>query len=144
MNLNEILTEWKNDCNVDKTELGDEATKTIQLHGKYLELYKIEKLKLINLKTKVLPKLKLAKKEFYTLGPHEDTPKDWELPAQGRIIKSEVDDYLDADTDLIQVNLKIAVQQEIVDTLQEIVKEVQNRRWAIRAAIDFLNWTSGG
>lgn len=144
MTLDQILEEWKKDCEIDRTELGDESLKTIGLHGKYIEMYKKEKLILIKLQ-KELPKLKLAKYEFYTMGPDEETQKlGWELPPRGAVIKSEAGEYMAADQDLINANLRIAVQQEKTDLLADIVKEVQNRRWAIRAAIDFLKWTQGG
>lgn len=144
MTLDQILEEWKKDCEIDRTELGDESLKTIFLHGKYIEMYKKEKLILIKLQ-KELPKLRLAKYEFYTMGPDEETQKlGWELPPRGAVIKSEAGEYMAADQDLINANLRIAVQQEKVDLLADIVKEVQNRRWAIRSAIDFQKWVSGG
>jgi hypothetical protein len=110
--LDEILEEWRKDCDIDRTELGEESLKTIKLHAKYMALYKQEKLKLIKLK-KDYPKLYLAKHEFYTQGPSKET-KDlgWELPAKGAIIKQEVPIYLDADQQLIDANLRIAVAQD--------------------------------
>lgn len=144
MTLEDILKMWVEDCIVDKTELADESLKTITLHGKYMEIYKKEKLILIKLQ-KELPKLRLAKREFYTMGPDEETQKlGWELPPRGAVIKSEVDEYLAADQDLINANLRSAVQQEKVDLLADIVKEVQNRRWAIKSAIEFIKFIQGG
>lgn len=143
MTLDQIIEEWTRDSNVDKTELADESLKIISLVAKYMRWYKTEKLKLIHLKTK-LAQLKLAKREFYTMGPHEDTPPDWKLPPQGRVIKNEVQDYIDADNDVITMNLRVSVQQEKSDLLYDIIKELNNRRWSIRAAIDFLKWTQGG
>ena len=143
MNLDEVILSWKTDCKIDKTELGDESLRTITLHGKYMEWYKKEKLKLINLQVKLLPKLKIAKKEFYLLGPHEDTPEGWELPPQGKVIRPDIDGYLNADDDMIQMNLKVAVQSEIVSLLLDILKELQNRRWAVKNAVDFMKLISG-
>jgi hypothetical protein len=143
MNLNEIIAEWKIDCKIDQTELGEESIRTINLHSKYMEWYKKEKYRLINLEVNLRPPLKLAKREFYVLGPHEDTPEDWVLPAHGRVLRGDVEEYLAADTDLIQMNLKIAVQSEIVSLLLDILKELQNRRWAVKNAIEFMKLTSG-
>ena len=144
MNIEQILAEWTKDCIVDKTELADESLRTISLHSKYIRLYKIEKLKLIKL-LKEYPKLKLAKHEFYSMGPSKETQElGWEMPARGAIIKTEVPLYMDADQDIIDANLRIAYAQEKVDLLADIVKEVNNRRWSIRAAIDFQKWISGG
>ena len=134
---------WSDDCVVDRTELGDESLKTISLHSKYMEMYKKEKLKLIKLK-KDYNKLHLAKHEFYNLGPDEETQKlGWKLPPRGTIIKSEIPMYLEADEELINANLKVAVAQEKSDLLADIIKEVQNRRWAIKNAIDWNRFISG-
>jgi len=144
MNIEQILDEWAKDCVVDKTELADESLRTISLHSKYIRLYKIEKLKLIKL-LKEYPKLKLAKHEFYSMGPSKETQElGWEMPARGAIIKTEVDMYLQADQDIIDANLRISYAQEKADLLMDIVKEVNNRRWSIRAAIDFQKWIGGG
>jgi hypothetical protein len=144
MTLDEILKLWSEDSTVDKTELGEESLKTISLHSKYISLYKKEKLVFIKLK-KEYAKLYLEKFEFYTQGPSKET-KDlgWEMPAIGAIIKTNLPIYIDADKELVDANLRIAMAQEKVDLLQDIVKEVQNRRWAIRAAIDWNKWISGG
>jgi hypothetical protein len=143
MNIEQILDSWTKDCVVDKTELADESLRTISLHSKYIRLYKIEKLKLIKL-LKEYPKLKLAKHEFYSMGPSKETQElGWEMPARGAIIKTEVDMYLQADQDIINANLRISYAQEKVDLLADIVKEVNNRRWSIRAAIDFQKWIGG-
>lgn len=144
MTLDEILDNWRKDCDIDHTELGEESLKTIKLHSKYISIYKKEKLILIKLQ-KDLAKLRLAKFEFYSMGPSKETQElGWEMPARGAIVKIEIPMYMDADQDIINANLKIAVQQEKVDLLADIVKEVNNRRWSIRAAIDFQKWVSGG
>ena len=144
MNIEQILDEWAKDCVVDKTELADESLRTISLHSKYIRLYKIEKLKLIKL-LKEYPKLKLAKHEFYSMGPSKETQElGWEMPARGAIIKTEVDMYLQADQDIINANLRIAMQQEKADLLKDIIDSLNKRSWNIRAAIDWIKWTAGG
>ena len=142
MTLEQILEEWKKDCVVDKLALDEESLKTISLHCKYIELYKKEKLAFIKLKQDY-NKLHLAKYEFYFMGPDEETQKlGWELPPRGKVIKGDVQMYMDGDQDIINANLKLAMAQEKVDLLVEIVKEVQNRRWAIKNAIDFMKWNT--
>lgn len=144
MKLDEILDEWQRDSEVDKTELGDESLKTISLHAKYMRLYKTESLRLKSLKEEY-GKLYLAKHEFYSMGPSKETEKlCWVMPARGAIIRNDIPMYLQADQDIIDANLRIAVQQEKVDLLKDIVKEVKDRRWAVRAAIEWMRWTSGG
>jgi len=52
--------------------------------------------------------------------------------------------YLDADQDIIKINLKISVQQEKVDTLEAIIKSISNRGYLIKSAIDFERFKVGG
>lgn len=144
MTLDEILLQWTKDSEIDKTELGDESLRTISLHSKWLGIYKKEKLKLLQMKTEY-NKLHLKKHEFYQDGPTLETQElGWQLPARGQIIKSDVPMYIDADQDIINVKLKIGLQQEKVDALKDIIVEINNRRWSIRAAIDWNKWISGG
>ena len=39
MKIDEILNFWKEDCVIDKTEIGDEAIKIAKLHHKYFQIY---------------------------------------------------------------------------------------------------------
>lgn len=143
MNIDEIISEWKKDSDVDVTELGEESIKITKLHQKYYEYLIKEKLilKKIELDLKVL---KLEKYEFYTQGHNEDTiKKQWELPPKGLIIKSEIPIYLEADKDIVNLNLKYSYQQEKVDMLTSIIKSLNNRGYNIKSAIDWIKFTSG-
>ena len=92
-----------------------------------------------------MKKLKLDKYEFYTQGHTEETKeKGWELPAKGMILKSDIPMYIDADPDIIKLSLKIGLQSEKIELLESIIKNVSNRGYAIKTAVDFLRWSSGG
>jgi hypothetical protein len=51
--------------------------------------------------------------------------------------------YLEADSDLIELSLKIGLQQEKVELLQNIIKSLTNRGFNIKSAIDFIRFQSG-
>jgi hypothetical protein len=44
---------------------------------------------------------------------------------------------------MVQINTKIAYQQEMVDVLEEILKSINTRGFAIKNSIDFLKFTNG-
>jgi hypothetical protein len=90
-----------------------------------------------------LKQLKLAKYEFYTMGPNEDTPESWKLPPRGMILKSDIPMYMEADQELIDMSLKIGLQQEKVELLESIVKSLNNRGFQIKSAIDWIKFTMG-
>ena len=143
MNIDEIMSEWKTDSEIDVTELADESIKIAKLHQKYYEYLIKEKL-LFKKTESDLKILKLEKYEFYTQGHNEETlKKGWELPSKGMVIKSEIPMYLDGDKDIININLKMSYQQEKIDLLQSIIKSLNNRGFNIKSAIDWIKFTSG-
>lgn len=143
MNIDEIMSEWKTDSEIDVTELADESIKIAKLHQKYYEYLIKEKL-LFKKNESVLKLLRLEKYEFYTQGHNEETlKKGWELPSKGMVIKSEIPMYLEGDKDIINLNLKISYQQEKIDLLQSIIKSLNNRGYNIKSAIDWIKFTSG-
>jgi hypothetical protein len=143
MTLDEILDEWRKDSDIDRTELGEESLRTPQLHAKYYRLFSTERLKLRKMEAD-LKQLKLDKYEFYTQGPNEDTPTTWKLPPRGMVIKSDVQMYMESDRDIIDRLLKIDYQREKVEALESFVRTLTTRGYAIKNAIDFLRFTSGG
>jgi len=143
MKIEDLLQEWSSDSVIDKTELGDESLRTISLHAKWKELYIKEKAAFLKTRAQVA-ELSFKKYEFYTQGHTPETKElGWELP-DTRIIKANVDRYMDADKDIIKANLQLALMQEKVDFCIDIIKEISNRRWAIKNAIEWLKWTQGG
>jgi hypothetical protein len=136
MKLDQILSLWKEDSVIDITNLGEEAIKIANLTQKYYEILVQERV-LLRKYQNDYKVLNLEKYEFYTQGPNEETEqKGWALPSKGIIIKSEIPIYLDADKDLIELSLKIGIQQEKVQLLETIIKSLKDRGFNIRAALD--------
>lgn len=142
MHLEDIMEYWGEDSRIDPTDLSNEALKTPKLHHKYYEMYVRERLMLRKMEA-TLKQLKLAKFEFYTQGPHEETPEHWKLPAIGKILRSDVATYIDADPDIIKETLRIAVQSEKVDALESIIRVIGNRGYAIKNSIDYMRFMNG-
>jgi hypothetical protein len=142
MKLEEIYEAWKVDSNIDRTELGEESLKIPKLHHKYFQAYSSEKL-LLKKYEMDLKKLKLDKHEFYSQGPNETTPSEWKLPAKGLILKADIPMYMEADEDIIKMNLKIGIQMEKIELLESIIKSLGNRGYLIKNAIDWARFTSG-
>jgi len=143
MNIESIHKEWEKDSAIDRTELGEEALRISSLHSKYLRLFTSERLLLIKLESD-LKELKKEKYEFFIQGPTKETKdKGWELPARGMVLKPDIPIYMDADKQIIELSLKIGYQREKIDLLGDILKSINNRSYNIRAAIDFLKFTSG-
>lgn len=144
MKLEEIYEHWDKDSEIDKTELGDESLKIPKLHHKYFQIFTNEKLVLKKYEAD-MKALKLSKYEFYTQGPSKESQdKGWSMPARGMILKQEMPLYMDGDRDIIDLSLKIGLQQEKVELLESIIKSLTNRGFQIRASIDWTKFTMGG
>lgn len=143
MNIEDILSEWKIDGDIDKTELGDESLKKAKLHHKYYQILIKERLKLRKLESE-LKTLKLEKYEYFTQGASkEHIDKGWK-PLNKIIIKSEIPLYMDSDQDVILKNLIISQQQEKVDLVMDILKVIHNRGYDVKNAIEWQRFTMGG
>jgi hypothetical protein len=143
MKIEDIQNLWSQDSKIDHTELSTEALRIPSLHSKYFRIFTEERLRLRKYELD-LKKLKLEKYEFYTQGPTEEThAKGWRLPPIGKVIKSEVNNYVDADDDIIQLTLKVGIQQEKIEMLESIIKSLTNRGFLIKSAIDFEKFKVG-
>ena len=143
MKLEEIQEVWSIDSEIDDFELDAELLKITKLHSKYYKMFSNENMMLYKLESE-LKLLQLDKFEFYTQGNTKETmEKGWTLPAKGMVIKSEVPMYMEADRDIIKLNLKIALQREKVEFLESIIKTFNNRGFNIKSAIEFRKFQAG-
>ena len=143
MKFEEIQKLWTSDCNIDETELAQESVKIPQLHNKYLIFYSNEKLRF---KTQRFEHSKLVKlkKEYYggKMSQEELEAIDWE-PFQHKLLKADVEQYVDADDNVIESKKLLALQEEKVDYLEAIVKGLSTRGYLIKNAIDWKRFTEG-
>ena len=143
MKFEDIVSEWDKDCKMDETELGEESTKIPVLHNKYLKMYLGENASLKRLYAQ-RAKMKRTLIEYY-LGEMDRE----ELDEIGRdqfykkILKNEVDTYIESDDMWIEMNLKVGLQQEKVNYLDSVIKSINNRGFQIKNAIDWLRFTNG-
>lgn len=143
MKLESIFELWQEDAKIDSADLGSESLKISLLHNKYHKIFTNERIMLRGLEAE-LKLLKLDKHEFYTQGPTKETQeKGWVLPPIGKVIKSDVAQYIEADKDVVKLTLKIGIQHEKIDLLESIIKTLQNRGFQIKTALDWLKFQSG-
>lgn len=144
MKLETIYELWAQDAVIDQTDLGNASLKSSELHQKYHKIYTNERLQLREVEIR-LKQLKLEKFEFYTQGPTKETQeRGWQLPPVGKVLRQDVQNYIEADNDIIQLTLKLGLQQEKVELLESIIRTINNRNYQVKNALDWLRFTSGG
>jgi hypothetical protein len=143
MKIEDIMSEWDKDCKIDETELGDESTKIPVVHNKYMKIFMVERTQLMRMRAEI-KKQKRILTEYY-LGELDEN----ELKALGReqfykkLLKNEVDTYIESDGSYVDKVLKMNVQEEKVDYVEGILKSINNRGFQIKNAIDWLKFTNG-
>ena len=66
----------------------------------------------------------------------------WE-PFELAIIRQDLDRFIESDSDIIQLDLKVTMQKEKVNYLESVVKLISNKIWSIRASIEWIKFTQG-
>ena len=143
MTLDDIRKELQRDMVLDDAALDLESLKIPQLHSKYLNFLMDERLVFRKLETDYRVLLR-AKWEYYTgkMSQEELTVRGWE-PFALKILRNDLDLYIDSDADLNKLKQKSDFQKEKIALLEEVVKELNTRHWKIRNAIEWRRFTNG-
>ena len=147
MDLKMILDSWSSDSVIGQTSLDESSRQTPILHAKYLELLSLAKLKLK--KAEQDQKILLKDKWLYYNGKMDQeqiADKGWQPdPFDGlKILKGEMDYYYDADPEIQQSVEKIEYLKTIIDTLSEIMNNINWRHQTISNMIKWRIFESGG
>jgi hypothetical protein len=143
MKLSELKIMVSDDIEFNETELDTESLRIPQLHNKYLTFLIDEKIVL----EKYKQRLKIITKDkwlYYSgkMSEEELKEKGWE-PFSLNILKSDVDKFLESDSELIQIKTNVTVQEEKINYLDAILKMINGRQWMIRSAIDWIKFSNG-
>jgi len=140
MNIDELYTEVERDIKIDDTELDLESIRTPQLHNKYLKLFTKHSLQYKKLQDdyKVLYRVKW---EYYT---GKASPEVYvENPFELKVLKADIGIYMESDKDLQQLGQRMAYTKQIVEYLERILREINNRNWTIRNTIEWKKFLHG-
>jgi hypothetical protein len=143
LNIESIVKEWDKDCKIDETELGRESTKIPVVHNKYIKIFMGERIAMYKLRAES-KRVRKTLIEYY-MGELDDD----ELSDLGRdqffkrLLKNEVDAYIESDELMIETNLKLGLQEEKISYLEAIIRNINNRGFQIKSAIDWAKFTTG-
>lgn len=140
MTLEELQELVEKDVKINDTELDLESLKTPQLHNKYLK--HLTKFKL--LLTRATSEYNILKKEKWEYYTGKADPSVYQLkPFNLKILKQDVDKYIESDEDIIKIDQKVKYLETTVDFLDRTVRQISNRGFTIKNAIDWRKFTSG-
>jgi len=128
------------DLKIDDTELDIESIKTPQIHNKYLKFYTQFCLQLKKVRDE-RKSLYRDKWEYYT---GKSPPEVYqEKPFDLRILKADVSMYIEADSEYQEIGQKEEYIKQMVEYTERILKEINNRNWNIRNAIEWKKFLHG-
>lgn len=143
MNIDTIKQLVEQHLKIDGTELGDESLRIPMLHGKFLNIFHDESLVLRKLETDYRL-MRRRKWEYYSGKMSQDELRElgWE-PFATRVLRQDLDVYMDSDQDLVVLISRIDLQKAKVEYLDSVIKQINNRNWVIRNAIEWRKFMSG-
>ncbi len=140
MDLEKLQEQADIDLKINDTELDLESLKTPQLHNKYLKHLTKFKLMLTRAETE-LSNIKREKWEYYT--GKADASVYAQKPFNLKLLKTDVDKYIDADEEYQKAKTKVTYLETTIDFLDRTIRQISNRGFTIKNAIDWRRFTSG-
>ena len=140
MDLEQLQDLVEKDLKINDTELDLESLKTPQLHNKYMK--HLTKFKLL---------LSRAQGDYYTMKKEKWEYYTGKAPAEVyavkpfdlKILKTDIDKYLESDLELQKSKQKVDYLDTTVDFLDRTIRQISNRTFTIKNAIDWRKFTSG-
>ena len=140
MNLDEIQAQAEKDLKIDDTELDVESLNTPILHAKYLKHYSTYSLMLTKAQSEY-SQLYKQKWIFYTgkADPEEYKKVNFEL----KVLRQDVSTFIEADEEIIKQKQKVSYLKVVCSYLENTLKQINNRGFQIKNAIDWKRFTEG-
>lgn len=138
------MDEYRNIADVDlKLNLDEIDRKSVELpliQGKWLKFFSDEAL--------ILKELKIRQREilrdrwlYYSGKADPDVYRD--EPLDLKILKTDMDIFLDSDKKVTDIQRRVELQQEKVNYIENVLKTLNNMQWNIRNAIEYLKFSHG-
>ena len=141
MNLDKIQEMWERDAVIDPDNLHDESLKIPQLHAKYYTVYNT--ITLLREKAREqYNRVRLERHNYYTgKAPAEvyvEEPFGYKVRE-----KDAIQRYMEADEKLTKVDMKIRYYDATLKFLEEVIKNISNRTFQIKNAIEWNKFQAG-
>jgi hypothetical protein len=144
MKLEDIYAMWEADCKYDDLNLDADSLNISSLHAKYNRLLSETRSQLRS--AVIRKKAHYSTLRDYYLG-NLNNPEDLErigrAPFLNKVLKNEVQGYIDADGELVRIDERIALLEEKVEVIVEIMKCIHKRGYDIKSAIEWRKFTNG-
>ena len=140
MDLEKLQEQVDKDLKINETELDLESLKTPQLHNTYMKHLTKYKLMLSRAESD-LHSIKREKWEYYT--GKADASVYAEKPFNFKLLRQDVDQYIQSDERYVMAKQKVDYLNTTIQFLDSTIRQISNRGFTIKNAIDWRKFTSG-
>ena len=138
-----FIDEAKEDIKLNFLDIENELLRNSHLIGKWLTYQQNQKAKFLLIETEY--KRLLSKKKRYLMGRLDDEEREsngW--PVEGnKILKADLDMWLDADDEILKKKKHYLVQKQIVEFIDSTLSQVVDKKRSIKAYLDYKKWIEG-
>ena len=132
---------WKKDSVIDTDLYCEESTKVPQLHMKYMEF--LNTYSLMKKERELELNQLIRDKWLYYKGKapssvYKEMPFDLKLTT-----KEEISMFIDADEDIKKIQYKLAYIDQTLVFLESVLKQINNRTFQIKNAIEWEKFKNG-
>lgn len=144
MDINDLMAEIDADVGQPlRRDLVDwESSRSQSLHQKYRKILFYEKTELDRMRNGVKPLIRL-KTEYYTGKASPEIYKEKPFDFRLRTIKSEIDLYLDSDSELIEAFNFISLQAEKVELIKDTLDDIRKRSFNLSTILNSQRFKHG-
>ena len=141
MNLESLQEMWKKDSVIDTDLYCEESTKIAQLHMRYMEFFNTYSL--MKKEREIEMRRLIREKWLYYKGKapskvYKEMPFDFKLTT-----KEEVNMFIESDEDICKLQYKIDYIEQIINFLEGVLRQIGNRNFQIKNAIEWEKFKNG-
>ena len=141
MTLEELQQDARTDLAiVDQERLDQESYKNQNIKPKWLE-YRTRYDQLLIMRKSDHQRLWREKWEYY--GGKADAKVYAAKPFDIKVLKTDLQMYIQSDDDILELQSKISYYESIVKYIDGVIKSIDNRGWDIRNATDWKKFEAG-
>lgn len=140
MDSQDIIKMWEEDSPINIDDIARQSVDIPRLHAKYLKILSSERiiLKKLIAKQKILA---MTLQDYYE--GRLDGRDIKREPFQYHITKGQAEKRVEADKEMIGLNLLIGQVEENILLLKDIITNINQRNWIFRNYIDYQKFLNG-
>lgn len=131
---------WNEDSKINDLEIDIASLQIPQLHSKYMKLFSDYRFK----RKESEIRLKILKRQKFEYYSGKADPEVYaERPFDLKILKSDINLYIESDEDITRLQMKIDSFDIILDYLESVLKMITNRSFQIKNVIEWRKFIDG-